>query len=110
MIKFSTHSTMKLSHFLKMFPIWLPPVCFPVYAAVEICLLTLYQGNHEANCDNGNPNVNICVPGQLNFTGYRAHWKYVDTVLNFTPPSMNHICVKHMLTRIQYARCGVRRP
>ncbi|KAK1757556.1 Metallo-dependent phosphatase-like protein [Echria macrotheca] len=31
-------------------------------------------GNHEANCDNGS-DLSICIPGQLNFTGYRAHWK-----------------------------------
>jgi acid phosphatase type 7 len=31
-------------------------------------------GNHEANCDNGS-NLTLCVPGQLNFTGFRAHWK-----------------------------------
>ncbi|KAF8851428.1 Metallo-dependent phosphatase [Acephala macrosclerotiorum] len=30
-------------------------------------------GNHEANCDNG-ADLTICPPGQLNFTGYRAHW------------------------------------
>ncbi|OXV06553.1 hypothetical protein Egran_05677 [Elaphomyces granulatus] len=30
-------------------------------------------GNHEANCDNG-ANLTVCVPGQLNFTGYRHHW------------------------------------
>ncbi|KUJ12559.1 Metallo-dependent phosphatase [Mollisia scopiformis] len=30
-------------------------------------------GNHEANCDNG-ANFTICPQGQLNFTGYRAHW------------------------------------
>jgi acid phosphatase type 7 len=30
-------------------------------------------GNHEANCDNGS-NLGICLPGQLNFTGYRSHW------------------------------------
>ncbi|KAK9490467.1 Metallo-dependent phosphatase-like protein [Lipomyces doorenjongii] len=30
-------------------------------------------GNHEANCDNGSE-LDICLPGQLNFTGYRAHW------------------------------------
>lgn len=83
MIKFSMNSTMKLSNFPEIVPTWLPSVCFPFYAAVEICLLTLRQGNHEANCDNGS-NLTICVPGQLNFTGYIAHWKYVDTVLNFT--------------------------
>jgi hypothetical protein len=36
-------------------------------------MLTLIPGNHEANCDNGS-NMDICPPGQLNFTGYRAHW------------------------------------
>ncbi|OBT70844.1 hypothetical protein VF21_10156 [Pseudogymnoascus sp. 05NY08] len=30
-------------------------------------------GNHEANCDNGS-DLTICLPGQLNFTGYQAHW------------------------------------
>ncbi|SPQ27132.1 ffa39850-3af5-4b87-92ed-066b155dde47 [Thermothielavioides terrestris] len=30
-------------------------------------------GNHEANCDNGS-DLDICLPGQLNFTGYRHHW------------------------------------
>ncbi|KIN08412.1 hypothetical protein OIDMADRAFT_187792 [Oidiodendron maius Zn] len=30
-------------------------------------------GNHEANCDNGS-NLTICVAGQTNFTGFRAHW------------------------------------
>ncbi|KFY82131.1 hypothetical protein V500_10800 [Pseudogymnoascus sp. VKM F-4518 (FW-2643)] len=30
-------------------------------------------GNHEANCDNGS-DLTICLPGQLNFTGYRTHW------------------------------------
>ncbi|KAL2020100.1 hypothetical protein VTK56DRAFT_8904 [Thermocarpiscus australiensis] len=30
-------------------------------------------GNHEANCDNGS-DLGICLPGQLNFTGYRQHW------------------------------------
>ncbi|KFY05487.1 hypothetical protein V492_08504 [Pseudogymnoascus sp. VKM F-4246] len=30
-------------------------------------------GNHEANCDNGS-DLSICLPGQLNFTSYRAHW------------------------------------
>ncbi|KAF4627702.1 hypothetical protein G7Y89_g10449 [Cudoniella acicularis] len=30
-------------------------------------------GNHEANCDNG-ADLTICLPGQTNFTGYRAHW------------------------------------
>ncbi len=30
------------------------------------------KGNHEANCDNG-ADLSICVPGQLNFTGYYAH-------------------------------------
>ena len=37
-------------------------------------LTSTLQGNHEANCDNGG-DLTICVPGQLNFTGYRAHWK-----------------------------------
>ena len=41
--------------------------------------LTLSQGNHEANCDNG-ANLSVCVPGQLNFTGYRLHWKYVHNI------------------------------
>ncbi|KAK9235148.1 hypothetical protein V1525DRAFT_284764 [Lipomyces kononenkoae] len=35
-------------------------------------------GNHEANCDNGS-NLSICVPGQLNFTGYRQHWNMPST-------------------------------
>jgi hypothetical protein len=39
----------------------------------EVSCLT-YIGNHEANCDNGS-NLTLCLPGQLNFTGYRAHWK-----------------------------------
>lgn len=34
-------------------------------------------GNHEATCDNGS-DLSVCVPGQLNFTGYRQHWKYVS--------------------------------
>src|SRR5215469_4587536 len=83
MIKFSTNSTTKLRNFLEIVPIWLLLVCFPVYAAIETCLLTLCQGNHEANCDNG-ADLTLCLPGQLNFTGYIAHWKYVDTILNFT--------------------------
>ncbi|RDW56545.1 purple acid phosphatase-1 [Coleophoma cylindrospora] len=35
-------------------------------------------GNHEANCDNGGYktwNTSICVPGQLNFTGYINHFR-----------------------------------
>lgn len=41
-------------------------------------------GNHEANCDNGKTKdkengikytVDICMPGQTNFTGYQSHWK-----------------------------------
>ena len=36
-------------------------------------------GNHEANCDNG-ANLTLCVPGQLNFTGYRAHWNMPSDV------------------------------
>ncbi|KAF9515055.1 hypothetical protein BS47DRAFT_1372161 [Hydnum rufescens UP504] len=41
-------------------------------------------GNHEANCDNGGGHdpkhnitytVDICVPGQTNFTGYRNHFR-----------------------------------
>ena len=35
-------------------------------------------GNHEANCDNGS-DLSICLPGQLNFTGFRQHWKYVSS-------------------------------
>jgi allantoicase len=37
-----------------------------------------FTGNHEANCDNG-ANFALCLPGQMNFTGYRHHWKYVTT-------------------------------
>lgn len=36
-------------------------------------------GNHEANCDNG-ANLTLCLPGQLNFTGYRAHWNMPSDV------------------------------
>lgn len=43
---------------------------------IQILILILHPGNHEANCDNG-ADLTICPPGQLNFTGYRAHWKYV---------------------------------
>ncbi|KAK3670862.1 hypothetical protein LTR78_009306 [Recurvomyces mirabilis] len=41
-------------------------------------------GNHEANCDNGGTTdktknisytVDICMPGQTNFTGYRNHFR-----------------------------------
>lgn len=41
-------------------------------------------GNHEANCDNGGTKdkkkgisytVDICIPGQTNFTGYQSHWR-----------------------------------
>lgn len=41
-------------------------------------------GNHEANCNNGGTKdkktgikytVDICIPGQTNFTGYRNHWR-----------------------------------
>lgn len=41
-------------------------------------------GNHEANCNNGKVKdkkngvkytVDICMPGQTNFTGYQSHWK-----------------------------------
>ncbi|KAK3116128.1 hypothetical protein LTR53_003801 [Teratosphaeriaceae sp. CCFEE 6253] len=41
-------------------------------------------GNHEANCDNGGTKdkannvtytVDICMPGQTNFTGYRNHFR-----------------------------------
>ena len=41
-------------------------------------------GNHEANCDNGgytdktnniSYTVDICMPGQTNFTGYRNHFR-----------------------------------
>lgn len=34
-------------------------------------------GNHDANCDNGGSgsyDISICLPGQLNFTGYLNHW------------------------------------
>ena len=41
--------------------------------------LLTYPGNHEANCDNG-ADLTLCLPGQLNFTGYRAHWKWVDRI------------------------------
>ena len=85
MIKLSTNSTTKRRNFPKIVPIWSPLVSLLVDAAVDICLLTLCQGNHEANCDNGS-NLTICVPGQLNFTGYIAHWKYVDAILNFHVP------------------------
>jgi acid phosphatase type 7 len=37
-------------------------------------------GNHEANCDNGNPNTTICVEGQTNFTGYRNHFRMPSDV------------------------------
>src|SRR5258706_13513071 len=81
MIKFSTNFTTKLRNFLEIVPIWLPLVSFLIDTVVEVCLLTLCQGNHEANCDNG-ADLTICLPGQLNFTGYIAHWKYVATILN----------------------------
>jgi acid phosphatase type 7 len=35
-------------------------------------------GNHEANCDNGGTGpytTSICMPGQMNFTGYRNHFR-----------------------------------
>ncbi|VVT48660.1 uncharacterized protein SAPINGB_P001888 [Magnusiomyces paraingens] len=41
-------------------------------------------GNHEANCDNGGVKdkkkgiaytVDICIPGQTNFSGYQSHWR-----------------------------------
>lgn len=40
-------------------------------------------GNHEANCDDGKVKdkkwrkykVDICMPGQTNFTGYQSHWR-----------------------------------
>ena len=82
MIRFLMNFTTKLKRFLEMFLILLHLVSSAVVAAIEICLLTLYPGNHEANCDNG-ANLAICVPGQLNFTGYIAHWKYVNTIPNF---------------------------
>jgi hypothetical protein len=40
-----------------------------------------FKGNHEANCDNG-ADLSLCLPGQLNFTGYRAHWKYAYSTLD----------------------------
>lgn len=35
-------------------------------------------GNHEANCDNGGNGpytTSVCMPGQMNFTGYRNHFR-----------------------------------
>jgi len=35
-------------------------------------------GNHDSNCDNGGYksfNISICITGQLNFTGFRNHWR-----------------------------------
>ncbi|VVT48658.1 uncharacterized protein SAPINGB_P001887 [Magnusiomyces paraingens] len=41
-------------------------------------------GNHEANCNNGGTTdkkkgisytVDMCIPGQTNFTGYQSHWR-----------------------------------
>ncbi|RDW92302.1 purple acid phosphatase-2 [Coleophoma crateriformis] len=45
-------------------------------------------GNHESNCDNGGTTdssknitytVDICMPGQTNFTGYRNHFRMPST-------------------------------
>jgi acid phosphatase type 7 len=77
MIKFSTNSTVKLSNFLKSVPTWSLLVRSHIGIFNSSAPLTSFQGNHEANCDNGS-NLTICVPGQLNFTGYIAHWKYVN--------------------------------
>ena len=35
-------------------------------------------GNHEANCDNGGTGsytTSVCMPGQMNFTGFRNHFR-----------------------------------
>jgi hypothetical protein len=82
MIKSSTNSITKLREFLEIALIWLGLVSLLLVAVVDVGQLTLCQGNHEANCDNG-ANLSVCVPGQLNFTGYRLHWKYVDAALYF---------------------------
>lgn len=56
----------------------------------EISTITTFKpymvgpGNHESNCDNGGTtdsvrnityNVSICIPGQINFTGYINHFR-----------------------------------
>lgn len=40
-------------------------------------------GNHEANCDNGGSGsygLEICMPGQTNFTGFRNHFRMPSDV------------------------------
>jgi acid phosphatase type 7 len=46
-------------------------------------------GNHEATCDNGGTtdksknityDISICIPGQLNFTGYKNHFRMPSSV------------------------------
>jgi acid phosphatase type 7 len=35
-------------------------------------------GNHEANSDNGGSNgytTSVCMPGQMNFTGFKNHFR-----------------------------------
>jgi hypothetical protein len=39
-------------------------------------------GNHEANCDNGGTGsytTSVCMPGQMNFTGFRNHFRMPST-------------------------------
>jgi acid phosphatase type 7 len=40
-------------------------------------------GNHEANCDNGGSSgygLEVCMPGQMNFTGYINHFRMPSDV------------------------------
>lgn len=73
MTRSSMTSTMRSKRSQEMSPTWLALVSFVALGKLENTKVDKPLGNHEANCDNG-ANLSLCLPGQMNFTGYRAHW------------------------------------